>query len=92
MEAYFEKSIQHPATLCWQYLTHPRSYALGSPFCKLPVLGNRFVLQRLRGKGGSGEVWDAVDYADSENWCAIKLSTSHKHSQREHYTHSVRSS
>lgn len=59
-----------------------------SPFYKLPVLGNRFLLVRLRGKGGNGEVWDVIDYVDNKKFCALKLSTSIKHAQLEHYTHS----
>jgi hypothetical protein len=55
------------------------------------VLGNRFLLVRLRGKGGNGEVWDVIDYVDNKKYCALKLSTSVKHAQKEHYTHSVRS-
>ncbi|POM61741.1 Serine/threonine protein Kinase [Phytophthora palmivora] len=61
-----------------------------SPFSKFPILGNRFLLLRLRGKGGNGEVWDVVDYANSKQLCALKLSTSIRHAQREHHTHSVR--
>ncbi|ETL25100.1 serine/threonine protein kinase [Phytophthora nicotianae CJ01A1] len=59
-----------------------------SPFSKFPILGNRFLLLRLRGKGGNGEVWDVVDYANSKQLCALKLSTSIRHAQREHHTHS----
>lgn len=61
-----------------------------SPFSKFPILGNRFLLLRLRGKGGNGEVWDVVDYANNKQLCALKLSTSIRHAQREHHTHSVR--
>jgi hypothetical protein len=61
-----------------------------SPFSKFPILGNRFLLLRLRGKGGNGEVWDVVDYANHKQLCALKLSTSIRHAQREHHTHSVR--
>lgn len=61
-----------------------------SPFSKFPILGNRFLLVRLLGKGGNGEVWDVIDYADKKRCCALKLSTSIKHAQREHFTHSVR--
>ncbi|KAG2787587.1 hypothetical protein PC129_g12800 [Phytophthora cactorum] len=59
-----------------------------SPFSKFPILGNRFLLLRLRGKGGNGEVWDVVDYANNKQLCALKLSTSIRHAQREHHTHS----
>ncbi|KAG6622253.1 serine/threonine protein kinase [Phytophthora cinnamomi] len=59
-----------------------------SPFSKFPILGNRFLLLRLRGKGGNGEVWDVVDYANCKQLCALKLSTSIRHAQREHQTHS----
>ncbi|KAL4150783.1 hypothetical protein PRNP1_010180 [Phytophthora ramorum] len=59
-----------------------------SPFSKFPILGNRFLLLRLRGKGGNGEVWDVVDYANGKQLCALKLSTSIRHAQREHHTHS----
>lgn len=59
-----------------------------SPFSKFPILGNRFLLLRLRGKGGNGEVWDVVDYANKKHICALKLSTSIRHAQREHHTHS----
>ncbi|CEG46584.1 serine threonine protein kinase [Plasmopara halstedii] len=59
-----------------------------SPFSKFPILGNRFLLLRLRGKGGNGEVWDVVDYANNKQLCALKLSTSIQHAQREHLTHS----
>ncbi|CAH0477922.1 unnamed protein product [Peronospora belbahrii] len=59
-----------------------------SPFSKFPILGNRFLLLRLRGKGGNGEVWDVVDYANNKQDCALKLSTSIRHAQREHNTHS----
>ncbi|CAI5724513.1 unnamed protein product [Peronospora destructor] len=59
-----------------------------SPFSKFPILGNRFLLLRLRGKGGNGEVWDVVDYANNKLMCALKLSTSIRHAQREHNTHS----
>ncbi|KAG7378773.1 hypothetical protein PHYPSEUDO_009499 [Phytophthora pseudosyringae] len=59
-----------------------------SPFSKFPILGNRFLLLRLRGKGGNGEVWDVVDYASNKQLCALKLSTSIRHAQREHHTHS----
>ncbi|RMX69476.1 hypothetical protein DD238_001360 [Peronospora effusa] len=59
-----------------------------SPFSKFPILGNRFLLLRLRGKGGNGEVWDVVDYANNKQECALKLSPSIRHAQREHNTHS----
>lgn len=59
-----------------------------SPFCKFPILADRFLLGRLRGKGGNGEVWDVVDFADQKAQWALKLSVSHKHARREHYTHS----
>ncbi|KAG7397578.1 hypothetical protein PHYBOEH_000511 [Phytophthora boehmeriae] len=59
-----------------------------SPFSKFPILGNRFLLLRLRGKGGNGEVWDVIDYANDKQTCALKLSTSIRHAQREHQTHS----
>ncbi|KAG1710306.1 hypothetical protein DVH05_017310 [Phytophthora capsici] len=59
-----------------------------SPFSKFPILGNRFLLLRLRGKGGNGEVWDVIDYANNKQLCALKLSTSIRHAQREHHTHS----
>ncbi|EEY55978.1 protein kinase [Phytophthora infestans T30-4] len=59
-----------------------------SPFSQFPILGNRFLLLRLRGKGGNGEVWDVVDYANNKQLCALKLSTSIRHAQREHHTHS----
>lgn len=58
-----------------------------SPFSKFPILGNRFLLLRLRGKGGNGEVWDVIDYANNKQACALKLSTSIRHAQREHQTH-----
>ncbi|TMW67759.1 hypothetical protein Poli38472_007431 [Pythium oligandrum] len=59
-----------------------------SPFCKFPILGNRFILMRLLGKGGNGEVWEVIDYANKKQRCALKLSVSHRHAWREHYTHS----
>uniref|UniRef100_A0AAV1UPT1 Protein kinase domain-containing protein n=1 Tax=Peronospora matthiolae TaxID=2874970 RepID=A0AAV1UPT1_9STRA len=59
-----------------------------SPFCKFPILGNRFLPLRLRGKGGHGEVWDVVDFADNKKLCALKLSTSICHAKREHHVHS----
>ncbi|TDH66365.1 hypothetical protein CCR75_008003 [Bremia lactucae] len=59
-----------------------------SPFSKFPILGNRFLLLRLRGKGGNGEVWDVVDYVNNKQLCALKLSTSIRHAQREHHMHS----
>jgi hypothetical protein len=62
-----------------------------SQFSKFPVLCNRFVLTRLLGKGGNGEVWDVVDFADQKTRWALKLSVSHKHARREHFTHSVSS-
>lgn len=62
-----------------------------STFSKFPILGNRFLLVRLLGKGGNGEVWSVLDYADNKRPCALKLSTSVKHAQQEHLTHSVRS-
>ena len=61
-----------------------------SPFSKFPILGNRFILIRLLGKGGNGEVWDVIDYADNKRRCALKISTSYHHSRREHRTHMVR--
>lgn len=60
-----------------------------STFSKFPILGNRFLLVRLLGKGGNGEVWNVIDYADNKRSCALKLSTSVKHAQQEHLTHSV---
>lgn len=63
-----------------------------STFSKFPILGNRFLLVRLLGKGGNGEVWNVIDYADNKRSCALKLSTSVKHAQQEHLTHSVRRS
>ncbi|GAB9470784.1 hypothetical protein Gpo141_00008019 [Globisporangium polare] len=59
-----------------------------STFSKFPILGNRFLLVRLLGKGGNGEVWNVIDYADNKRSCALKLSTSVKHAQQEHLTHS----
>lgn len=59
-----------------------------SPFSKFPILGNRFLLRRLRGKGGNGEVWDVFDYAINKQACALKLSTSIRHAYSEHCTHS----
>jgi serine/threonine protein kinase len=63
-----------------------------SPFSKFPILGNRFILIRLLGKGGNGEVWDVIDYVDNKRRCALKISNSYHHSRREHLTHSVRMS
>jgi hypothetical protein len=59
-----------------------------STFSKLPILANRFLLVRLLGKGGNGEVWNVIDFADNQRSCALKLSTSVKHAQQEHFTHS----
>ncbi|KAF1782489.1 Protein kinase-like domain [Phytophthora cactorum] len=80
-------NLQHDETRHKQELMLTRLEKV-SPFSKFPILGNRFLLLRLRGKGGNGEVWDVVDYANNKQLCALKLSTSIRHAQREHHTHS----
>lgn len=60
---------------------------LASPFSSCPTLGDRFVLLKLIGRGGNGEVWQVMDYVDNKRICALKISTSGPHTQREFQKH-----
>ncbi|KAI9918286.1 hypothetical protein PsorP6_011708 [Peronosclerospora sorghi] len=82
LRQFYRKEKRHKQELM---LTHLERV---SPFSKFPILGNRFIPLRLRGRGGNGEVWDVIDYANNKQLCALKLSTSINHAQREHDTHS----
>nr|CCA18547.1 protein kinase putative [Albugo laibachii Nc14] len=60
---------------------------IDSVFSAFPILGNRFILIQLLGRGGNGEVWDVLDYANGKCRCALKISSLYDHAQKEHRTH-----